>query len=78
MRWVTIMEATMVRYHHDAYDRALEAWAPAERRVDEETFAGSRFARNQMGYSPGSNVRPVVVSSRCAEEPHNTAAGVLG
>jgi hypothetical protein len=28
--------------HHDAYDRALEALAPAERRVDEETFAGDR------------------------------------
>jgi hypothetical protein len=50
--WVTIVDATMVRYHPDAYDRALTYRAAAERRRIEDTLAGLRFVRNQIG-SPG-------------------------
>ncbi len=51
--WVTIVDATMIRYHPGAYDRALARMGPAERRVTEGTFAGLRFVRNQMGYHAG-------------------------
>jgi anti-anti-sigma factor len=48
--WVTIVDATMIRYHPGAYDHALAALDPAERRAAEGTFAGLRFVRNQLGY----------------------------
>jgi hypothetical protein len=48
--WVTMVDATLVRYHPDTYDCALAARAPAERQVVEETFGGLRFVRNRMGY----------------------------
>lgn len=47
--WVTIVDATLVRYHPNSYDAALDA-QPADRRAEiEETLAGLRFVRNQMG-----------------------------
>ena len=46
--WVTIVDATLVRYHPDVYDRAL-AGQP-DRLLVEGTLAGLRFVRNQMGY----------------------------
>jgi hypothetical protein len=46
--WVTIVDATMVRYHPDAYDRVL-AGAP-DRAVIEHTLGGLRFVRNHMGH----------------------------
>jgi hypothetical protein len=48
--WVTMVDATLVRYHPDAYDTALAGRAVAERSVTEETFGGLRFVRNWMGY----------------------------
>jgi hypothetical protein len=48
--WVTLVDATMIRYHHDVYDRTLVGLSPAERRATEGTFAGLRFVRNTMGY----------------------------
>jgi hypothetical protein len=48
--WVTLVDATLVRYHPDAYDAALAGFGAAERRVVEETFGGLRFVRNWMGY----------------------------
>jgi hypothetical protein len=58
--WVTIVDATMIRYHPGAYDHALAALAPAERRAAEGTLAGLRFVRNQMGYraDPADFIRP--------------------
>jgi hypothetical protein len=47
--WVTMVDATLVRYHPDTYDSVL-AGHGAERRVIEGTFGGLRFVRNQMGY----------------------------
>jgi hypothetical protein len=48
--WVTIVDATLVRYHPEAYDSALAALPSAHRRLTEGTFAGLRFVRNRMGY----------------------------
>jgi hypothetical protein len=58
--WVTLVDATMVRYHPDAYDHALADLDPAERKITEGTFAGLRFVRNSMGYyvDPASFIQP--------------------
>jgi hypothetical protein len=58
--WVTLVDATMVRYHHDAYDRALSDLDPAERKLTEGTFTGLRFVRNCMGYyiGPADFIQP--------------------
>lgn len=47
---VTIVDATLVRYHPAAYDTALGSRASAERRLIEDTLAGLRFVRNQMNH----------------------------
>jgi hypothetical protein len=47
--WVTIVDATLVRHHLDAYDGVIAGQAPASRQVTEETLAGLRFVRNQIG-----------------------------
>jgi hypothetical protein len=47
--WVTIVDGTLVRYHPDAYDKALASHPPAERQAIEDTLGGLRFVRNQMG-----------------------------
>jgi hypothetical protein len=58
--WVTLVDATLVRYQHQAYERAVESQDPARRGAIEETFAGLRFVRNQMGYhlDPADFVQP--------------------
>ena len=45
--WVTIVDATVVRYHPEAYDQALSEVASSAH--IEETLAGLRFVRNQIG-----------------------------
>jgi hypothetical protein len=47
--WVTMVDATLVRHHPDAYDHALARLAQAERQQVEGTLAGLRFVRNQIG-----------------------------
>lgn len=58
--WVTIVDATMIRYHREPYDKALAALDPTARKAAEGTFAGLRFVRNQMGYhiDPADFVEP--------------------
>jgi len=58
--WVTMVDATVVRYHHDAYDRVLAGLDPAGRRKAEGTLGGLRFVRNWMGYhaDPADFIRP--------------------
>jgi hypothetical protein len=46
--WITIVDATLVRYHPDAYDHITGNLDPAERRQIEGTLAGLRFVRNRM------------------------------
>jgi hypothetical protein len=47
--WVTIVDATLVRHHPDAYDTVMTGQAPAQRQLIEETLAGLRFVRNRIG-----------------------------
>jgi hypothetical protein len=47
--WVTIVDATLVRYHPDNYDAAMDAQPPRQRAEIELTLAGLRYVRNQMG-----------------------------
>ena len=46
--WVTIVDATLVRHHPDAYDTVMTGQAPARRQRVEGTLAGLRFARNRI------------------------------
>jgi len=57
---VTIVDATLVRYHRHAYKSAMKSQAPVRRRAIEGTFAGLRFVRNQMGYhlDPADFIQP--------------------
>jgi hypothetical protein len=48
--WVTLVDATLVRYHPRDYERALASKA-VRRRKTEETLEGLRYVRNQMGRS---------------------------
>jgi hypothetical protein len=47
--WVTIVDATLVRHHQDAYDAAMAGLTPAGRQLVEQTLAGLRFVRNKIG-----------------------------
>ena len=47
--WVTMVDATLVRHHLDAYDGVIAGQAPAHRDLTEQTLAGLRFVRNQIG-----------------------------
>lgn len=46
--WVTIVDATLVRYHPETYDTLMAGKGPAGRQVVEGTLAGLRFVRNRM------------------------------
>jgi hypothetical protein len=48
--WVTIVDATLVRHHPEAYDAVMAGQTPAERALIEATLAGLRFVRNRMGH----------------------------
>ena len=58
--WVTLVDATLVRYHQAAYGRLLACRDDDERQAIDDTFAGLRFVRNQMGHqpSPGDVILP--------------------
>jgi hypothetical protein len=48
--WVTLVDATLVRYHPRDYEKAL-AGSNVRRRKTEGTLAGLRYVRNQLGKS---------------------------
>jgi hypothetical protein len=48
--WVTIVDATLVRHHPEAYDCLMAEQTPARRQVIEETLAGLRYVRNQISH----------------------------
>jgi hypothetical protein len=58
--WVTLVDATLVRYHPRGYETALAGKA-VRRRKTEETLEGLRYVRNQLGKSvdPAAFIRPV-------------------
>jgi hypothetical protein len=47
--WVTLVDATLVRYFPGGYDAILEAQPAPGRAEIEHTLAGLRYVRNQMG-----------------------------
>jgi hypothetical protein len=47
--WVTIVDATLVRHHLEAYDALMAGQTPGQRELIEGTLAGLRFVRNQIG-----------------------------
>lgn len=57
---VTLVDATLVRYHPQAYEATMKAQVPAVRRAIETTLAGLRFVRNRMGYhdDPAEFIQP--------------------
>jgi hypothetical protein len=59
--WVTMVDATLVRYHPDIHTDVLASQDPAHRRMTEDTFAGLRFVRNRMGYDadPAEFIQPL-------------------
>jgi hypothetical protein len=59
--WVTLVDATLVRYHPREYERAL-ANKEVRRRKTEGALEGLRYVRNQLGKSvePDEFVCPVV------------------
>lgn len=59
--WVTLVDATLVRYHPHDYEKAL-ASRNQRRRKTEETLEGLRYVRNQLGKSvdPAGFVRAAV------------------
>jgi len=70
--WVTMVDATLVRYHPDSYGETLSRQPAARRRMIEDTFAGLRFVRNRMGYDaePEDFIQPLVPG------PGATTAGI--
>jgi hypothetical protein len=46
--WVTMVDATLVRHHQEAYDGVMAGRAPAQRRVIDDLLAGLRFVRNRI------------------------------
>jgi hypothetical protein len=47
--WVTMVDATLVRHHPQAYDGVMAGQAPAQRERIEGTLAGLRLVRNRIG-----------------------------
>ena len=65
--WVTLVDATLVRYHPRDYESALASKA-VRRRKTEGTLEGLRYVRNQLGKSvdPAEFVCPAAGDSRPA------------
>jgi hypothetical protein len=61
--WVTLVDATLVRYHPRSYETALADKAVRRHRT-EETLEGLRYVRNQLGKS----VDPAAFIRRAEDE----------
>ena len=59
--WVTMVDATLVRYHPDIHGDVLARQDAGERKMTEDIFAGLRFVRNRMGYDadPADFIQPL-------------------
>ena len=84
--WVTLVDATLVRYHPRDYESAL-ASTEVRRRKTERTLEGLRYVRNQLGKSvePDEFVCPAVgdngaggLAWRPLPEPGLEGLGVAG
>lgn len=47
--WITLIDATLVRYHRRDYEIAMAGQVPGRRGKIEHTLAGLRHVRNQLG-----------------------------
>lgn len=58
--WITMIDATLVRYHPRDYENTMAGQAPARRTTIEQTLGGLRYVRNQLGRSidPAQLIRP--------------------
>ncbi len=58
--WVTLVDATLVRYHPEPYERAL-ASDGVKRHKTEKSLAGLRYVRNQLGRGaePATFIQPL-------------------
>ena len=70
--WVTMVDATLVRYHLDAYSNVLDRQPAEQRATIEDTFGALRFVRNQMGYEsdPADFVQPLNSLPWCRRSAH--------
>ena len=59
--WVTMVDATLMRYRPGIYSGILASQEAAQRRITEDIFAGLRFVRNRMGYDtdPTDFIQPL-------------------
>ena len=67
--WVTIVDATLVRHHVDAYDAVIAGQAAASRQETEQTLAGLRFVRNQIGDE--ADLAEFISTGETAPDPDN-------
>jgi hypothetical protein len=77
--WVTLVDATLVRYHPRDYETAL-ASKDVRRRKTEGTLAGLRYVRNQLGKSvdPAEFVCPAVSDASVASVASDDGAPDAG
>lgn len=68
--WVTLVDATLVRYHPRNYETTL-AGRSARRRETEQTLEGLRYVRNQLGKSvdPADLITPAAAQPAWAWRP---------
>ncbi|MGI9007926.1 MAG: hypothetical protein ACR2FU_17305 [Streptosporangiaceae bacterium] len=65
--WVTMVDATLVRYRADAYGDLLAGLSASKRAVTEDTFGGLRFVRNRMAYDDlASFIQPAPLAADAA------------
>jgi hypothetical protein len=59
--WVTMVDATLMRYRPGIYGDVLARQEATQRRITEDTFAGLRFVRNRIGYDtdPADFIQPL-------------------
>lgn len=58
--WITLVDATLVRYHPKDYELAMTRLGPAVRRETEEALGGLRYVRNRIGRTtdPAELIQP--------------------
>jgi hypothetical protein len=67
--WVTMVDATLVRYRPDSYSSVLAGLDGPCRATVEATFSGLRFVRNRMGYIADQRdfIRPQITEAGTAQ-----------
>ena len=74
--WVTIVDATLVRYHPKTYDAVMGDRSPAERRLIEDTLAGLRFVRNRIAHE--TDPADLVVPGAPGPQPGTGGGAIAG